>query len=178
MHGKSLTDAQMLAESMADEDSSLMLLQPHDDERAIAGQATVGLEVVRQHGAAMVSGATGGQLRSSMPSSSASAAARSWRASSRSCRASSRSCRAPRSSASSPTTSDVLNRSLLSGHPVSLPEPGHFVDGAAVRQVGPEVFRVCNELVDDLVTVFTATSPSRAAPARAAHTQHRGALMH
>ena len=28
-----------------------------------------------------------------------------------------------------------------------------FVDGAAVRQIGPEVFRVCNELVDDLITV-------------------------
>jgi len=52
-----------------------------------------------------------------------------------------------------PSDSDVLNRSLLSGHRVSLPEPGHFVDGAAVAQIGPEVFRVCNELVDDLVTV-------------------------
>merc|ERR1719199_392137 len=52
-----------------------------------------------------------------------------------------------------PSDSDVLNRSLLSGHRVSLPEPGHFVDGAAVREIGPEVFRVCNELVDDLVTV-------------------------
>ena len=52
-----------------------------------------------------------------------------------------------------PSDSDVLNRSLLSGHRVSLPEPGHFVDGAAVAQIGPEVFRICNELVDDLVTV-------------------------
>ena len=52
-----------------------------------------------------------------------------------------------------PSDYDVLNRSLLSGHRVSLPEPGHFVDGAAVREIGPEVFRVCNELVDDLVTV-------------------------
>ena len=32
-----------------------------------------------------------------------------------------------------PSDYDVLNRSLLSGHRVSLPEPGHFVDGAAVR---------------------------------------------
>lgn len=59
VHGKSLSDAQLLAESMADEDLNLTLLRPHDDERVIAGQATVGLEVVRQHGAAMVAGQLG-----------------------------------------------------------------------------------------------------------------------
>ena len=29
----------------------------------------------------------------------------------------------------------------------------HFVDGASVKQLGAEVFRLCNELVDDIVVV-------------------------
>jgi threonine dehydratase len=38
VHGKSLADSQMLAESMADENPELTLLRPHEDERVIAGQ--------------------------------------------------------------------------------------------------------------------------------------------
>jgi len=37
----------------------------------------------------------------------------------------------------------------------SLDAVGLFADGAAVRTVGQETFRVCNELVDDMVTVTT-----------------------
>jgi threonine dehydratase len=36
---------------------------------------------------------------------------------------------------------------------MSVPEPAHFVDGASVKQLGGEVFRLCNELVDDMVLV-------------------------
>ena len=32
---------------------------------------------------------------------------------------------------------------------------GLFADGAAVRTVGSETFRVCKDLVDDMVTVST-----------------------
>lgn len=48
---------------------------------------------------------------------------------------------------------NLLERSLLNGHRLSVPEPAHFIDGASVTQLGSEVFRLCNELVDDLVTV-------------------------
>jgi len=34
-----------------------------------------------------------------------------------------------------------------------VPDPAHFNDGASVRQLGSEVFRLCNELVDDIVVV-------------------------
>jgi len=148
VHGKTLSDAQMLAESMSDEDTTLTLLHPHDDERVIAGQATVGLELVRQHGAAMVAGPSehghldaifvcvgGGSLLAGIAA------------------AIKQVMPGTKVIGVEPEDSDVLHRSLLSGHRVSLPEPGHFVDGAAVRQIGPEVFRVCNELVDDIVTV-------------------------
>ena len=32
---------------------------------------------------------------------------------------------------------------------------GLFADGAAVKTIGAETFRICNELVDDMVTVST-----------------------
>jgi len=51
------------------------------------------------------------------------------------------------------SSADLLHRSLLTGYTVSVPEPAYFVDGASVRQLGPEVFRLCNELVDDIVVV-------------------------
>ncbi len=38
---------------------------------------------------------------------------------------------------------------------VTLDKVGLFADGAAVRTIGSETFRVCNELVDDMVTVTT-----------------------
>jgi len=158
VHGKNLADAQLLAESMADEaGSEYTLIRPHDDERVIAGQATVGLEVVRQHGQAMVSG---------LPTSfSGAAAAEHAHLDAIFVCVGGGSLLAGVAAAVKqimpgtkvigvePSDYDVLNRSLLSGHRVTLPEPGHFVDGAAVREIGPEVFRVCNELVDDLVTV-------------------------
>lgn len=145
VHGKSLSDAQMLAESMADEDASLTLLHPHDDERVIAGQATVGLELVRQHGASMSS--PGAQLDAVFVCVGGGSLLAGVAAAIKQIMPSTKVIGVE------PADSDVMNKSLLGGHRVALPEPGHFVDGAAVRQIGPEVFRVCNELVDDLITV-------------------------
>ncbi|KAJ1556703.1 hypothetical protein HK405_002080, partial [Cladochytrium tenue] len=48
-----------------------------------------------------------------------------------------------------------MTRSLRAGHRVELAEVGLFADGAAVRSVGVETFRVCSELVDEMVLVGT-----------------------
>lgn len=48
-----------------------------------------------------------------------------------------------------------MTASLREGSVVTLPSVGLFADGAAVRTVGAETFRVCNKLVDDMVTVST-----------------------
>lgn len=48
-----------------------------------------------------------------------------------------------------------MTSSLREGKIVTLPSVGLFADGAAVRTVGNETFRVCNKLVDDMVTVTT-----------------------
>jgi len=48
-----------------------------------------------------------------------------------------------------------MTRSLEAGKVISLDEVGLFADGAAVRTVGDETFRICDALVDDMVTVST-----------------------
>ena len=48
-----------------------------------------------------------------------------------------------------------MTASLREGRLVTLPAVGLFADGAAVKRVGEETFRVCNQLVDDMVTVDT-----------------------
>jgi threonine dehydratase len=48
-----------------------------------------------------------------------------------------------------------MTASLREGKVVTLDGVGLFADGAAVRTIGTETFRVCNKLVDDMVTVST-----------------------
>jgi threonine dehydratase len=44
-----------------------------------------------------------------------------------------------------------MTTSLQAGHVVALDHVGLFADGAAVRIVGTETFRVCQQLVDGMV---------------------------
>ena len=48
-----------------------------------------------------------------------------------------------------------MTASLQNNKVVTLPGVGLFADGAAVKTIGTETFRVCNELVDDMITVST-----------------------
>jgi threonine dehydratase len=48
---------------------------------------------------------------------------------------------------------DALTRSLAAGERVTLPEVGLFSDGTAVRVVGEEPFRICRDLVQEMVLV-------------------------
>jgi threonine dehydratase len=54
-----------------------------------------------------------------------------------------------------PTDSAAMKTSLLAGKPVTLDHVGIFADGVAVRRVGDETFRLCQALVDEIVTVDT-----------------------
>lgn len=47
----------------------------------------------------------------------------------------------------------AMKRSLEEKHPVFLPQVGLFSDGTAVKQVGDETFRICQQYVDDIVLV-------------------------
>jgi threonine dehydratase len=48
-----------------------------------------------------------------------------------------------------------MTTSIREGRVVSLSGVGLFADGAAVKTVGQETFRVCKTLVDDMITVST-----------------------
>eukprot|EP00977_Amphora_coffeiformis_P000695 scaffold149_cov179-Amphora_coffeaeformis.AAC.18 len=48
-----------------------------------------------------------------------------------------------------------MTASIREGKVVTLPTVGLFADGAAVKTVGDETHRVCNALVDDMITVTT-----------------------
>ena len=54
-----------------------------------------------------------------------------------------------------PTDSAAMKTSLLAGKPVTLDHVGIFADGVAVKRVGDETFRLCQALVDEIVTVDT-----------------------
>ena len=50
---------------------------------------------------------------------------------------------------------NAMVQSLQKGERVVLTEVGLFADGAAVKTVGEETFRVCREVVDDIIQVTT-----------------------
>jgi len=48
---------------------------------------------------------------------------------------------------------DAMARSITSGARVTLTEVGPFSDGTAVKIVGTETFRICKQLLDEIVLV-------------------------
>lgn len=49
--------------------------------------------------------------------------------------------------------SACLNAALEQGHPVDLERVGLFADGVAVKRIGDETFRLCQRYLDDVITV-------------------------
>ena len=54
-----------------------------------------------------------------------------------------------------PVDSDAMSQSLKAGDRISLKQVGLFADGVAVRQVGKETFRLCQQYVDEVILVST-----------------------
>jgi len=50
---------------------------------------------------------------------------------------------------------NALVQSLAAGHRITLKDVGLFADGAAVKIVGEETFRICAEVVDEVIQVGT-----------------------
>mmetsp|Transcript_25588 Transcript_25588/g.59581 ORF Transcript_25588/g.59581 Transcript_25588/m.59581 type:complete len:588 (+) Transcript_25588:61-1824(+) len=48
-----------------------------------------------------------------------------------------------------------MTASLMAGELVELPSVGLFADGASVRKVGDETFRICDMVADEMITVST-----------------------
>src|SRR3954467_7937228 len=118
----------------------LVFVHPYDDPEVIAGQGTIGMEITRQHpgpldaifvpigGGGLISGIAA-YVKRVRP--------------------------AVRIIGVEPVDADAMSRSLKAGRRIKLDHVGLFADGVAVKEVGKETFRLCRELVDEMVLVDT-----------------------
>ena len=139
LHGESYTDAYNHAITL-EKEQSLTFVHPFDDPDVIAGQGTIGMEILRQHsgpihaifvaigGGGLISG-IGAYVKAVRPDI--------------------------RIIGVQTLDSDAMAKSLKAGTRVTLPDVGLFSDGTAVRLVGEETFRVAKEVVDDIIIVDT-----------------------
>mmetsp|Transcript_12852 Transcript_12852/g.24128 ORF Transcript_12852/g.24128 Transcript_12852/m.24128 type:complete len:585 (-) Transcript_12852:57-1811(-) len=124
-----------------EKEEGMSMIHPFDDPYVIAGQGTIGMEILkacvsRPLDAIFVCCGGGGML--------AGIAAYVKRV-------------RPSTKVIGVEAADAagMTVSLQEGKLVTLPSVGLFADGAAVKTVGTETFRICSELVDDMVTVST-----------------------
>lgn len=116
-------------------------IPPFDDPYVIAGQGTIGMELLRQtnlsHLEAIFCCVGGGGLVAGIGVYIKRIA--------------------PHVKVIGVETQDAnaMVSSLAAGHRVSLKDVGLFADGAAVKTVGEETFRVCREVVDEVIQVDT-----------------------
>ncbi|MEM1172920.1 MAG: threonine ammonia-lyase, biosynthetic [Cyanobacteria bacterium P01_H01_bin.35] len=139
LHGETFDEAYKYA-CQLEEEKGLTFIHPFDDPYVIAGQGTIGMEILRQYqkpihaifvaigGGGLISGIAAyvKQLRPEIKIIGV-----------------------------EPVDADAMSQSLKVGHRVRLPQVGLFADGVAVRQVGEETFRLCQKYVDDIILVGT-----------------------
>jgi threonine dehydratase len=135
--GNSYSDAYLHAKEL-EKKSRLTFVHPFDDPDVIAGQGTVGMEILRQHPGrldAIFCAIGGGGLISGVA-----AYVKQLR---------------PNIKVIGVQTEDsnAMIRSVKAGRRIELSDVGLFSDGTAVKKVGAETFRLTREWVDDFVTV-------------------------
>jgi threonine dehydratase len=118
----------------------LSFVHPFDDPEVIAGQGTIGMEILRQHpkaihavfvaiGGGGLAAGVGAYIKRLRPEI--------------------------RVIGVETYDADAMKRSLAAGHRVRLDQVGLFADGTAVKYVGEETFRVCREVLDEVILVDT-----------------------
>src|SRR5262245_12233812 len=139
LHGDSYSDAYAKAAEIRKK-RGLTFVHPYDDPDVIAGQGTIGMEILRQHpgpldavfvpigGGGLISGIAA-YVKRVRPSVKVIGV--------------------------EPVDADAMTRSLKKGKRVRLDQVGLFADGVAVKEVGKETFRLCRRFVDDMVLVDT-----------------------
>ncbi len=139
LHGDSYSDAYAHALAL-ERERGLTFVHPFDDPDVIAGQGTVGMEILRQHqgpiDAVFVAIGGGGLI------AGIAAYVKAVRPEIRIVGVQMR-------------DSDAMLRSVRAGKRVQLHDVGLFSDGTAVKLVGEETFRLARDLVDDYVVVDT-----------------------
>ncbi len=137
LFGDSYDDAYAHSRRLASKEK-LTFVHPYDDPDVIAGQGTVGMEILRQHGGpidAIFVAVGGGGLIAGIG-----AYVKRLRPE-------------IRLIGVEPVDADAMTRSLAAGKRVKLDQVGLFADGVAVKQVGAETFRLCRKLVDEMILV-------------------------
>jgi threonine dehydratase len=139
LHGDTYDDAYAYARQLEAE-KGLTFVHPFDDPDVIAGQGTIGMEILRQWqqpihaifvaigGGGLISGIAAyvKRLRPEIKIIGV-----------------------------EPVDADAMSQSLAAGHRVRLPQVGLFADGVAVREVGEETFRLCQLYVNEIILVST-----------------------
>ena len=139
LHGDSYDEAYNYAKNSA-EKQRLAFVHPYDDPDVIAGQGTIGMEILRQHAApieAIFVPVGGGGLIAGIA-----AYVKRLRPE-------------IKIIGVEPEDADAMYQSLKAGRRVKLAQVGLFADGVAVKQVGSETFRLCRTLVDEVIRVDT-----------------------
>jgi threonine dehydratase len=139
LHGDSYDEAYARALKL-EKVRKLTFVHPYDDPDVIAGQGTIGMEILRQWtrpihaifvavgGGGLISGVAAyvKRLRPEIKIIGV-----------------------------QPVDADAMARSLKAGRRVKLSQVGLFADGVAVKEVGRETFRLCQQYVDEMVLVDT-----------------------
>jgi threonine dehydratase len=139
LHGDSYSDAYKRALQLK-RARGMTFVHPYDDPDVIAGQGTIGMEILRQHpkaidavfvpvgGGGLISGIAS-YIKEINPGI--------------------------RIVGVEPVDADAMTRSLKKNRRIKLEHVGLFADGVAVKEVGRETFRLCRQLVDEMVLVDT-----------------------
>jgi threonine dehydratase len=139
LHGDSYDDAYQHARTLVTE-KGMTFVHPYDDPDVIAGQGTIGMEILRQHNGsihAIFVPVGGGGLIAGIA-----AYVKFVRPE-------------VKIIAVEPDDADCLNQALRAGKRVELAQVGLFADGVAVKQIGLEPFRIARDFVDQVITVST-----------------------
>ncbi|MFZ2303115.1 MAG: threonine ammonia-lyase, biosynthetic [Gallionella sp.] len=139
LHGDSYSDACAYAREL-EKLEGMTFVHPYDDPDVIAGQGTIGMEILRQHTRpihAIFCAIGGGGLAAGVA-----AYVKQVRPD-------------IKIIGVQPVDSDAMYRSLKAKRRVTLEHVGLFADGVAVKQVGEETFRLCRKLVDEVILVDT-----------------------
>ncbi|KZT28978.1 threonine dehydratase I [Neolentinus lepideus HHB14362 ss-1] len=140
LHGQDFDEAKAECARLAEE-HGLTFVPPYDDPLVIAGQGTVGMEILKQlshsekldgifaavGGGGLVAGISEYVKRIGGPNTKVIGA--------------------------ETFDGDAMDRSLSAGERQTLHEVGPFSDGTAVKIVGEEPFRICKQLLDGVVKV-------------------------
>ncbi|HBA65271.1 MAG TPA: threonine ammonia-lyase, biosynthetic [Methylococcaceae bacterium] len=139
LFGDSYDEAYGRAREIATE-KNMTFIHPYDDPEVIAGQGTIGMEILRQKTGALDAvfvPVGGGGLLAGIAAY----------------------IKFVRPEVKligvEPDDADCLNQALKANERVVLKQVGLFADGVAVKQIGEEPFRILRHTVDEVVTVNT-----------------------